>query len=502
MMLTTWWLNEMPAINGILRTIFYAGLLVICLVDQPSPLSAASNIAKTEQAFYTPPRMLRIFGISWVEPRVLKTISRLTVICWVLAALGFGQPIFSILTFLGFAFLHAVNSGSLGSNHSTHSALYALFCLCFSVSYDFSLDGLLATISGWPLLVPAGSVLNSGFAATLLLVLLSYTVFAGGIAKIRYGWRGWLDGSALRFYLQESAPAARWPWLSRLMIAHPWVCLTAAWGTLVVELGAILAILSPALRFWVIMSWFCLHIGILCVMMPAYWVQMWCYILLINWVGIFDGFSGKISSHAAVSYQGVEAIALVVLGCLACAGLIYTLVREIEQWPITNVPMYSNGTRSAELIKLPEAKDLPSRAAKAAKGHHAAWQRAWVDSEALEDIWLVPRDPNEPAERLFHHLYYQDITFVRWSQYSKVVRQITVADITAKPADPAKDASSAQYPGFQFLQTISPLVQGALADPHQFKALELSCLTSDGGVVVSRIPLAQNANEKFQSQSV
>ncbi|MFD0385728.1 hypothetical protein ACFQ2B_35495 [Streptomyces stramineus] len=182
-MITHWWLNEMPPIPGILRAVFYAGLLVICLVDQPSPLHSAKIIAKTEPAFYTPVGVLRLLRIRWVRPWVLALVAKLTVAVWIAAAVGFLQPVTGVLTFVGFAFLHAVNAGALGSNHSTHSAVYALLSMSFSVSYDFSLDRLLAQHTAWPRLLSEDSVLTSGFAPALLLILLAYTMFAGGATR-------------------------------------------------------------------------------------------------------------------------------------------------------------------------------------------------------------------------------------------------------------------------------------------------------------------------------
>jgi hypothetical protein len=497
-MITHWWLDALPPIPGVLRAVFYTGLLVLCLVDQPSPLSSARTIAGTEPAFYTPPAALRALGVRWVRPPVLRLVTGVTVAVWAAAALGLLQPVTGALTFLGFAFLHAVNSGALGANHSTHSALYALLCMSFSVSHDFSLDALLARHTDWPLLVGEDSVLTSGFAPSLLLVVLAYTLFAGGVAKVRYGWSGWRDGSALRFYLEQSAPAARWPWLSRLMTGSPALCRAAAWTTLVLELGAVAAIFSSDLRLPLILSWAALHIGILCVMMPAYWVQMWCYLLLVDWARLAYPLTGSPSPPAAAAPDGAGADVLAAIGWLFAAALLYVLVTESEQWPFTSVPMYSNGTRTADSMPLPPRSELHARALRAARGRHRAWQRAWVDQEYTEDIMVRPVDGGEPR-RLFHLLAEEGTTtFVRWSQYAKVVRGTAIEDVAAKPPDrPEYDGGSGRvYPATRFLRRVAPLVREALPGWERYSALELVCRTDTGDVVIARADLADTRVEE------
>ncbi|MFF3276741.1 hypothetical protein ACFYWU_38335 [Streptomyces chrestomyceticus] len=490
-MITHWWLNEMPPIPGVLRAVFYAGLLVICLVDRPSPLATAQVVGTTQPAFYTPVGVLRLLGVKQVGPGLLTFVTRLTVVVWVAAAAGLLQPATGALTFLGFAFLHAVNAGALGANHSTHSALYALLCMSFSVSYDFSLDGLLAQHTAWPLLVPENSVLTSGFAPALLLVCLAYTMFAGGVAKVRYGWSGWRDGTALRFYLEQSAPVARWPWLSRLMLDSPVLCRLAAWGTLVIELGAIVAVFSSEARMPLILSWVCLHIGILCMMMPAYWVQMWCYLLLLDWPWLTSLVTGEEPARPVFPDSGAGAVVLTAVGCLVVAALVYVLLFESEQWPFTSVPMYSNGTRGADRIVLPRRSELHARALRAARGRHRAWQRAWVDQEYMEDIWVRPADDGAEPQRLFHLMHERGaVPPARWSQYAKVVRETAVEDIVAKPADRPEHTEEQEYPAARFLREVVPLVRNALPGWEQYRSLELICRTECGGVVIARAELA------------
>lgn len=493
-----WWLGTLPPIGGELRVIFLTGLLVLCLVDKPSPLWAAETIRGCDRTFYSPPRILRMFGIRWVQPRVLAAIAIFTIGCWVLAILGLAQPGFAIMTFLGFGFLHAVASGALGSNHSTHSAVYALFCFQFSVSYEWSLDGLISRWTGAGPIVPSESPLHSGFAPTLLLVLLAFTVFAGGIAKLRYGWRGWRTGAALHFYVDRSAPAARWAWASRFLTARPWLCMPAAFMSVAIELGAILAVFSEPLRPWNILSWVALHVAILLVMMPAYWVQMWCYLLLIDWPALFH--------TGPIVYRPVAGdpwpIVLAVIGTAIAVALVAVLIFEVEQWPFTNVPMYSNGTPSADRVALPERGSLRRRAEAMLRGRQGQWPRAWVDVEAVQDLWLVPADGGVPTP-LWHTMADAGVAPVRWSQYAKIVREVTCAQVAAAPSAEPSDVPPASAPATPFLDRVAMVVHRHLPNAERFTEIRLVVETSSGQTTVARHPLgsAGQAAEDAQPET-
>ncbi|MFE4972094.1 hypothetical protein ACFRAR_08240 [Kitasatospora sp. NPDC056651] len=492
-MITHWWLHQMPPVSGVLRAVLYTGLLALCLTQPPTPMFAPKIIASTEPAFYTPVLALRALGIRWVRPAVLVVVRNLTVAAWIAAAAGLLQPATGILTFLGFAFLHAVNAGALGANHSSHAALYTLFAMCFSVSYDFSLDGLLAEHTAWPPLLARDSVLTSGFAPTLLLVALAYTLFAAGVAKLRFGRRGWFDGTALNFYLRISKPAARWQWLSTLMISKPWMCRLAAWGTLVVELGAVGAVFDWQLRMPMVLAWIAMHVVILWVMFPAYYIQMWCYLLLFDWPWLIGQVTGDRPATHAFTSEGTAATALAVVGCAVSAALLYVLVASSEQWPFTSVPMYSNGTAEADLIPLPARAELHARATLAARGRHTAWGRAWVDEEYLEDIWVRPADPDAEPRRMFHLLMEEGTTtFVRWSQYAKVVRELAIEDVLAKPPNSPEHTEDRLYPATAFLRQVTPLFRAALPTWERYEALELVCRTGCGGVLIGRAELAES----------
>jgi hypothetical protein len=475
---THWWLFEMAPVSGVLRAVFYTGLLVLCIVDFPTPLQAAKIMDRTERVFYTPVLAMRMLGLRWVSPRVLSVVAKLTIAMWVAAAAGFVQPVTGVLTFLGFAFLHMVNAGALGAHHSKHSALYALLAMCFSVSYDFSLDGLLAQYVNWPLLVPDQSAFTSGFAPKLLLLFLSYIMFAGGVSKLLYGGLGWLNGDALRFYVKYSP--SRWPFMTKLLVGSPVLCRVLASLTVLIELLAPVAIFVPSWRIPLVVCWIWLHIGILCVMRPMYLVQMWCYLLLI-----VPSLTDHSSTTSAVSLGGL----FTAVGMLACVVLITVLIRQSEEWPFTSVPMYSNGLTNGA-VRAPSESELYDRAVRAQRNQHRAWQRAWLPVEAMEEIVVRSTDDGK-KHRLFQLMLENKVAkFVRWPQYAKVVRATAIADLAAKAADGVElGVCGPEYPATRLLHEVALIFKNAIPDWDRYDRIELVCRTDSGSVVIASVPL-------------
>ena len=122
-----------------------------------------------------------------------------------------------------------------------------------------------ATSYGWPI------------ALCALIVVITYVIT--GIAKLRYGGVGWLDGDTLRNHIAYSAarldvlggtPAP----FAELTVRSSWLLTPAAIATVVVELGAPIALLGGRWRTaWCLAAWF-LHLGILATMLIGFPVPL------------------------------------------------------------------------------------------------------------------------------------------------------------------------------------------------------------------------------------
>lgn len=477
--------TDFPPIYGIQRLVFYLGLLALCLYDSPTPFNSPSIMRRMAAPLYTPPKILRLFGFGMPNLKALKFVRILTIVFWIMAAVGLLQPISGILTFSCFAFLHAVNSGALGSNHSTHAALYTLFALCFSISDDgFSLDSVLHEKFLWPQLFPPNSVLESGFAVKLVQITMVYVMLAGGLSKLRYGGIRWLNGRALHFYLEESKRFARSPLVSRILRANPHLfglplCSLLATMSVITEISGVITLFDVHLIPYVVLGWCCLHIGILLVMMPDYWIQMWCYTLLIDWNGLMG--NGSLPSWSAADGEGFLASILTIFFVIYCLTLLIVFLRHVEEWPFTSVPMYSNGLTPSER-KLPAISKLHAKAVAASKGKVTEWHRPWVSAETNEEIMIVPVDGGS-VRPLFEVLSENGMSFARWSQWAKVVRAVAIKDLAAKPVASPGEAG-ADFPSAKFLRRLVTLLKDQLPIARDYSRLELICQTSEGPLVI------------------
>ena len=122
--------------------------------------------------------------------------------------------------------------------------------------------------------VPGGSV-SYGFPIALAGLVLVTTYVIAGFAKLRYGGLDWVFGDTLRNHVAYAAarldllggsPSPLAGWAVRLDGVWPFV----AAATIVIELGAPLALLGGRIRtVWVLAAWL-MHLGILVFMLIGF----------------------------------------------------------------------------------------------------------------------------------------------------------------------------------------------------------------------------------------
>jgi len=137
------------------------------------------------------------------------------------------------------------------------------------------------------------------FGDVLLLALVGVIYAAAGVAKLRMGAMGWLNGETLGFYLSNraatqywlrdpvsgvfvahsymSAPSALALWMSR----SPLVCLLSSWAALVVELVApVCLLLGGRARVLWCASAVGFHVGVIVLMGIPFAAWMWIDVLV------------------------------------------------------------------------------------------------------------------------------------------------------------------------------------------------------------------------------
>jgi hypothetical protein len=117
--------------------------------------------------------------------------------------------------------------------------------------------------------VPAGE--RYGWPVRLLSVITVCTYALAGWAKLRNGGFDWLTGDVLRNQIahdnvRKALLGDRWSPIGAWLSEHAWVFPPMAMASVVVELGAPLALLRGRIRLaWVAAAW-CFHAGVLVLM--------------------------------------------------------------------------------------------------------------------------------------------------------------------------------------------------------------------------------------------
>jgi hypothetical protein len=137
------------------------------------------------------------------------------------------------------------------------------------------------------------------FGDVLLLMLVGVIYASAGVAKLRMGAAGWLNGETLGFYLSSRADTQYWlkdP-VSGAFVAHsymsspsvlalwmsrtPLVCLLASWATLVVELIApVCLVVGGRARVLWCASAVAFHLGVIALMGIPFAAWMWIDVLI------------------------------------------------------------------------------------------------------------------------------------------------------------------------------------------------------------------------------
>lgn len=129
-------------------------------------------------------------------------------------------------------------------------------------------DALVPGRRGW---APDAVGERWGWPLRLASVLVVATYVLAGLAKLRIGGAGWLDGDVLRNLvahdnLRKAVLGDAHSPLGTALVGHAWAFAPMAWATVVVELGAPVALLGGRWRTaWVAAAW-AFHLGVLALM--------------------------------------------------------------------------------------------------------------------------------------------------------------------------------------------------------------------------------------------
>jgi hypothetical protein len=194
--------------------------------------------------------------VNWVGTQsttVVTVVVVLTVAAGIAALGNLAWPVSAPLFAIGFLWLTSFGASWGQILHTEHLVALHLLVLAAAPSGR----GASAT-TGWPLKVMS--------AVTVA------TYFVAGVAKLRFGGGlDWLDGDGLlrlvaHDNLRKRLLGDAWSPISPFAVGHPLLFQLGAWMTLVVELGAPLALLGRRWAYtWIALAW-SFHLAVLAVM--------------------------------------------------------------------------------------------------------------------------------------------------------------------------------------------------------------------------------------------
>jgi hypothetical protein len=252
-----WWFAPMPAERlAALRIAIGAYALAYVLLRAPELVS----IAQLHRGSFDPIGVTRILSTP-LAPWLSIAIIVATVILLVLFTLGIAYRVVAPLCALALLWTLTYRNAWGQPFHTENLVVLHVIALAFTPAADV-----------WAL-APRREQdpINYGWAVKLLAALLVATYLLAGIAKLRLAGTAWLDGEQLRN--QIAVDNARKVLLGAMpsriavsLLGHPSWFTGISIATLVVELGAPIALLGGRIaRIWALVAWL-FHVGVLALM--------------------------------------------------------------------------------------------------------------------------------------------------------------------------------------------------------------------------------------------
>ena len=180
---------------------------------------------------------------------------------------------------------------------------------------------------------------DSAFSSKFILSIAFYTLFAAGIAKIRFGGFNWLNPSTLSFYICDQTHLDQLSFsylrqkLRSFISNFPILITLMATFAIIFEISIILCLFKTNLQFYFVIFAWLFHLSIAILMIPNYIPQCICYLVAI----------GPQNSNIEITISDLSQFDIIILTItmIIISGYIGSMVFIWEVFPFTNVPMFS-----------------------------------------------------------------------------------------------------------------------------------------------------------------
>lgn len=341
-----------PVISDLIRSVIYGCLLFDCLISQQTfprssttPFQAHILLQRTHPLFWCIQNKFSTYFLFLHKYECLQAIVFVSKFSWLCCIVGFGGVISRLITGISVFILSTTISGigKVGISHRWYVATWSLLALIFTKYKTYSVDSLINRyIDERYNVEPDYLVFSSGFSSKLIQCISLYTLFAGGVSKIRNAGISWILPGNLIFYLSDPSlnmfnilPMFRNK-IRSFIIRHPSFILLISISSLLFELISIFGIFLASTRLPIVILACLFHFGIWFLLTPNYFPQCICYLMLID----NPFFSTELYECKILDVHFLDLFVLS-FGAMIVSGFAFSLIFRYEGWPFTSIPMFS-----------------------------------------------------------------------------------------------------------------------------------------------------------------
>lgn len=478
---TNWWLYSFPPLHGALRFFVYAALLLSALFQSnKSPIRGFWYYEATDPELFKTYGLVKLLHLPYLEPEYIRILIMLVIIAWFCAAIGLFTRISAIITAIGVFFLHGFFLGSNAFNHAWFLTMYAFIALCFARTNDrWSVDYYLKKYFRKKIRYKQHppkkiALADTGFARQLFLVFAIGFYFAAGVSKLHNAGLAWTNGHLIQYF----AEMYNEPPLGSILANSLFLSQLSAVISLLFEVGAIAALFSRQARFFLVLGWIGMHIGIRFSLGPRYIQNIICLTLLIDWrsiaIAIRQWLSSKLQSSRAKrlaqkplhrsKQQVIGTIPGIVGGTCIIVLMIWVGLGQIFWWPLTTVYMYSSNYSNLQDIRADYPRiDYynPAKLQKIAREFRASPPTIEATQYLVFRVCLRLTGGEDRSLYLFDATESYSTGVSQWKQFIlTVVRPVIIEDLASKPLQKiAFDPSRPEYPAQKFLLDYAPVLR-------------------------------------------
>ncbi|MFN3404938.1 MAG: hypothetical protein ACK40G_12635 [Cytophagaceae bacterium] len=258
-----WWDDKTSTFNaGVLKVLFYV-LLIPIIFDFRSDLYLLYEIKE----FYKPVIILKLLGIPFPPPLVIDIMYGTLIISVLLVLFNYQAFFFSIIVSFLFLAGQALFFSFEKVDHGYATFTYASMLMPLVIYFrQNAIKKGEKTIQGWPV--------------KLICLAVALPYFFSGVEKIFTSKSAWLKAETLQSYLllHHAEPGI---WLAK----NAFLCSIIPILVILFQLGFILILFTPKLRFIFLCAGIIFHYSIVIFFDVSSFINPWifCYIFFIDW---------------------------------------------------------------------------------------------------------------------------------------------------------------------------------------------------------------------------